>query len=587
MTEMWAGARPVSDHRDPWDLARCLPLGGLILVLLLRCRFGLDVTDEMQYQGQILGLVESGRLFSTDLFIQQLVYLLFLPFYQLHHWLFGEVGLVLFGRLLLAASLLGLYAFSRRSLLDWHASRWQAGLAALAITFAVPFHGIFALSYNTVSQCAWVVFLFWYLEPSRVSPWRWMLLMAVAGLAHPVAAVIMATLLLAALLRSERRVAWFAWLTPLVVVGASTVAVVLAHASWGHLQEALVFSRGFGVGGHAVWSHLPSRYSALAYVVVLAVVLWLPVKRSWYPALGAVVLLGLCGFMIWAGKHLIRGHWSYGYTTELTQVVAVLAAGACLLAKLWPVVDGPVHATLLRRLFVVSGAHFLVLVGTSSNGLAQGLGALMVTVPVALALMSARLGRQVPGLEAVAVMPSLLVLVLAAMHWSVAPYRDQPWFRGARGEIDVPAFRFLSVSSPNLSLLQAYRSAFERELSGRPALIASERPGLYLALAARPQTCMLYMHSSGDEASSAALARCLDSRRPDVILDIVGHAPDGAATPLRQIMLDQASKRGMACQEGALDEHWIHAPVDAPDVRYRLCKTSMSIAPGFQEEALR
>src|SRR6218665_3549739 len=127
-----------------FDRAFVLPLLGLMAVLFIRCWRGLDITDEMQYYGQILGLVESGRFFSSDLFIQQLVYLLFYPAFKVHHLVLGEVGFVLFGRVVLALLLIALYACVRKELLRLGAGRWPAGLAAFAVTFAVPFHGIFA-----------------------------------------------------------------------------------------------------------------------------------------------------------------------------------------------------------------------------------------------------------------------------------------------------------------------------------------------------------------------------------------------------------------------------------------------------------
>ena len=53
-----------------------------IASLVLRIFIGIDLTDEMQYYLQILGMVETNSLFSNDLYIQQLVYLLFYPFFK-------------------------------------------------------------------------------------------------------------------------------------------------------------------------------------------------------------------------------------------------------------------------------------------------------------------------------------------------------------------------------------------------------------------------------------------------------------------------------------------------------------------------
>ena len=70
----------------------------LLLILFIRVTRGLDLTDEMQYYGEIKGLIESGKLFSNDLFIQQTVYILFYPLFYLFHLAFGLEGFVFFGR---------------------------------------------------------------------------------------------------------------------------------------------------------------------------------------------------------------------------------------------------------------------------------------------------------------------------------------------------------------------------------------------------------------------------------------------------------------------------------------------------------
>lgn len=556
---------------DPCDLARVLPFLCLVLVLGVRCFVGLDVTDEMQYQGQILGLIESGRLFSTDLFIQQLVYLLFMPAFKLYHLVFGEVAFVLFGRVLLALVLIALYEVVRKTLLRAGSTRWQSAVAAFAVTFAVPYHGIFALSYNTLSQCAWVVFAMWYLDPFKVSPWRWVALLVMAGLAHPVAALAMAGLLVVTFFQ-EQAVNWGQWGVAALVGLCFCLVLLLSFTSWADVSRSLSFSRGFGVGGIALWSNTLSGYSVAAFTFVMAALVWIPRGPRQLSTIFAVAVNCL---MVWSGLQLVTKQWSYSYTIEIAQVAGLLAMGAHLLARLRPVVEGFGANRVLRNLTAVGLVHFWVLVGTSSNGLSQGVGALMLTIPLACALVSVKTPYASQRWASLLLsLPVWLAMLLALIHWSVAPYRDRPWFSLDRGSSDVPAFRYLSVSAPNRALLDAYRKELGSELRGREALIASDRPVLYLALGARPQTCMLYMHSSGDAASSAILSGCLVLRRPDVILDVLGSEGARLDTPLRRIIREQVLLRNMTCREGQLNEHWIHASPDAGAVSYRLCSVA-------------
>ena len=53
---------------------------GLLLILqYLRASYELDFSDEMQYYGQVDALLESGKLFTTDLFFNNLFIFSFIP----------------------------------------------------------------------------------------------------------------------------------------------------------------------------------------------------------------------------------------------------------------------------------------------------------------------------------------------------------------------------------------------------------------------------------------------------------------------------------------------------------------------------
>jgi len=72
--------------------------------LVVRIFVGLDFTDEMQYYGQIHGLISSRKLFSSDFFIHQTGYLLiylFLKFILIFDPTINFINLILYTRLLL------------------------------------------------------------------------------------------------------------------------------------------------------------------------------------------------------------------------------------------------------------------------------------------------------------------------------------------------------------------------------------------------------------------------------------------------------------------------------------------------------
>lgn len=121
-------------------------VGGLILC---RCFFGVDFTDESQYLAQGIAPLIGGQAFKTDLFLQQVTSLLLLPFLGLYAWLIGPTtGTALFFRLLWwcgACATSGIVYCRLKPRLG----RWPAALVASLIIAFVPFN-IPSPSYNSI-----------------------------------------------------------------------------------------------------------------------------------------------------------------------------------------------------------------------------------------------------------------------------------------------------------------------------------------------------------------------------------------------------------------------------------------------------
>lgn len=482
-------------------------------VLALRCLHGLDLSDEMQYYGQVMALLDQGRLFASDLFVQQMIYVLFYPAFKAHQLIFGAEGLVVFGRALLAVSLLVLCIYVRRQLLDQGVQAWQAGCSAAALTFCVPYHGIFALSYNTVSQIAWVLFLVWYWRwPSRAG-WQWALVIGVGGLAHPVAGLCMALLLLLRLL-VERR--WghagecLLWMTAGAVV---TAFYVLQFAAIDEVFDSLRFSSGFAVGSY--WLSNPRHLgSALVFPAALLLISWMPLRWLHHAPARALTLFVLIVGIV----YLVKANQPYGYTASIFFIGAVLSALALLHLM---VASGDAASGQIRWGVVGLIGHFLTLVITSSNGLGQGTGAVWLAAPLLFGMWprpsALPTHRQAPSRRMQAWTGALLVAFFVT-HWTAFPYRDRMWFTANMEVSGVEAFRFVRVSQERAQVVEALRANLSGALRERAVLIVSNYPALYFALGARPATCMLYMHSLPKGEPADAFDRCMQNRSPEAIL---------------------------------------------------------------------
>ncbi len=496
------------------------------IILALRCFLGLDLSDEMQYYGQIHALVEHDHLFVTDLFIQQLVYVLFYPVFKLYQWAFGMEGLVLFGRALLAGLLFAQSIYIRRQLLDHGATVWQAGVAAVALTFCVPYHGIFALSYNTVSQMAWVVFMVWYWRWFARPGWQWAIVIGVAGVAHPVAGLSMACLL-GGRLSIERRWADVGFcLLWLIVVALALLLCVLQFASMNELMISLRFSRGFSVGN--VWLANPLEFRWCVYfLLVMIFACFLPVwLLSRIPA-RVLILFCLIGGIIYVGN----GNLSYGYS----QVAFVLGALLTSFSLTFLVVtSGETAISRIRWGAAAVVVHFLSLVITSSNGLGQGIGAAWLAIPLIVGMWpSISNSTKVKFLcfqRRANTWVGILVLTFFITHWTAYPYRDGYWYVANTEVAGVEAFRFIRTSREHAEFLEAFRERLLNQTSNQLLLIVSDYPALYFALGGHPATCMLYMHSLPIGGANDSFEACVKQRFPDAILHVF-HQPIHSSLP--------------------------------------------------------
>lgn len=544
----------------------------LLASLLVRCTHGLDLSDEMQYYGQIAALTAKGRLFETDLFVQQLVYVPFYPFFKLHAALFQQAGLVLFGRVLLAACLVALFVYARRHMRKLGGGHVESGFAALALTFAASYHGIFAISYNTISQLGWVLFLLWFVEWPAGRWWRWATLVVLTGFAHPAAAIFMGALLSVRLI-IERRfaelLAWFAWAA---LVAGLALGVLLCFTSWQDLWQSLVFSKGFAVGSSLLSDPRQWR-AACIFLLSLAVLNLLPLK--WLARLPWSWIW--CVMALLAIRSLFILHPESGYTAGIAKMGAWLVAAA--LARYRAAID-PEDASAVfgvRWLTVGIAAHFLTLVITSSNGLGQGTGAMLVALPVLLGLTSVSWllpgGRRSERTRQPSWVVACLMLLLSLVHWSVGPYRDSRWYQPSSPVTDMAAFQHIRTSPAHVAWLNAFQQRLAGSLRGQEVFIVSEKPALYFALGVEPQTCMLYMHSTGSAAAAVVLKACLKARHPSHMLYVRPNGVNDARINSVYMMADEfARSKGLHCQ-GDKDAWSLVEPAGMNSIQYRLCQT--------------
>lgn len=539
----------------------------LLLILFIRVTRGLDLTDEMQYYGEIKGLIETGKLFSNDLFIQQSVYILLYPAFYIYHLLFNFEGFVVFGRLIMAVISISVFLYAYQRLLEFNFSSLVASLTASTLTFAIPYHGIFAPSYNTISQVFWIVFTFRFFEWKQRGPVFWGAIPVITAFAHPISAVMMSLLVLLRLSfdRDFRQVAKV--MLALLSGGLVAIPLILYFATPHEYLASLSFSSGYGVG--AAFFANKSQPATLIVIYVMFGACLLFWKR--FQAAPFALLLSI--FVAVAIVLFSTGLAVGAYSSRVVYVLSFLSAVAYgwLSANTFSI-----DKKLRQQINWLVGAllaYATALGVTSSNGIGQSTGAFMVGLPFLLGLAVSyganKEGRTNSLLNTVCV---VLVFTLFVVQWGRYPYREVSWWQVSQPIKSVPEYRFISTSSDRSAFIRRMKHELEPMVQDKRTLIISEYPGLYFAFGTHPETCMLYMHSLTSDKSEEVLLNCLNKKKPDIVIDLL--ADDDIAkgdSRIKMVLHSYYAQQGYNCTNEALKFNSI-TKNNPEHLRYSTCK---------------
>lgn len=540
----------------------------LLLILFIRVTRGLDMTDEMQYYGEIKGLIESNKLFSNDLFIQQTVYLLFYPFFYLHHLFYGAEGFVFFGRLLMSMLSIGTYLYAYRKFLAFTFPPIIASLTALSLTFAIPYHGVFAPSYNTISQILWIVFTLKFFEWKWNDAISWGIIPIVTAFAHPTSAVMMSLLVITRLLIERRYKQLISLFFIFLGVALILPPVIFYFATPQEYLASLAFSSGYGVGSaffsrklylitlFAIYTMFGICVALENRFVLIGMKFHLPINLS---IIGAIFL-----FL----ARVVGG----AYTVWTVLILSSLSALAYIWALSGISKDDTEFRQRINWLIVMLLGYATTLGMTSGNGIGQATGGFMVGLPFLLGIAinlasSDGLDKQY-NVSCIA-----FVLILFAVHWTCYPYRESVWWKTNQSIQSIPEFRFVTSSQDRVNFMQQMKRDLGNATQGKRTLIVSEFPGLYFVLGSYIETCMLYMHSLTSNSSEKILLDCLGKKKPEVIVDI--SADNDIAhenSRIKEVMRNLYPQNSLKCTVNNISFSSASGNNNPKQLKYSLCE---------------
>ncbi|MFC1867383.1 hypothetical protein ACFL0H_04550 [Thermodesulfobacteriota bacterium] len=524
----------------------------------------MDLTDEMQYYGQIKGLIESGKLFSNDLFIQQLVYILFYPVFYLYHLVFDFEGLVFFGRILMSLISISLFLYAYQKLKSFKFPDTIAGLTALSMVFAVPYHGIFAPSYNTISQVLWIVFTLRFFEWKRSGAISWGIFPIIMFFAHQPSAVAITLLVLVRLL-VERK---FKQIGRLFLVFSGCVIIVipimLYFATPQEYLASITFSSGYGVGTNLFSGKGQYKVLIIIYGLFFSSLFFSRRLSAKYLALLTFTGLVITIILFSAGLFHYECPWWVVYALPYLSALAycwALSHWFAVEIKSWERIH---WLAVLLLLFATTLAL------TSSNGITQSRGAFMVGLPLLLGFAATRApNKEITGYRFLKNSCVILLLALFVVHWISFPYQEARWWHTNYPLKSVPEFRLIKTSLERSEFINRMQQLLGPFANNKKALIVGRIPALYFALDASAETCMFCMHSIKSERSEKVLLTCLDKKSPEIVIDF-----SSEGSRINSVMKEYCNSKKLSCVVDTI-EFPLNSNLTPNQLSFSVCKPTI------------
>jgi len=488
----------------------------LLIICYLRTTRGIDLSDEMQYYGQIMGIIESGKLFSNDLFIQQLVYLPFYPIFYLYHSFFGYDGFIFVGRLIMSLINVLLFFYLFKKLISLQFSNLLASVTAFSSILAIYHSPIYALSYNTISQTLWILFFIQFYEWDTKAAFSWLIIPFAVLLAHPPSAILMVVILIIRYLIDRNYKQLYQFLLGGLIGGIFFALLLIYFAPINDYVSSVVFSKGYGVGG--LISRNDEIIKLLLVVTMYLLVFWLKIRINAmkYHILLIFSLLGGV-FYIWFRIHSLYDQW---------WVYIFSFLGALTYSSILSFYHNNDKQTINRInwLVILILLHGCILSIFSDNAFRNSGGAFMAGLPLLVCISVNGIKSDKIINRFLRITSLQLLSILYIVYWSQNPYREVSWWHANHNILSVPQFKFIKSSKDRIKFIEDVQTRIGQSVKNRKTLITGIYPAFYFVLGAIPETCMFFMHGIEGENSKKVFVDYLNNKSPEVIVHIYGAA---------------------------------------------------------------
>jgi len=494
--------------------------------LIIRIFVGLDFTDEMQYYGQIHGLILSRELFSSDFFIQQTGYLLIYPFLKfilIFDPTINFINLILYARLLLflfivTISLLLFFLSCNYRLIS---RTIGSCLVAISITEYLPF----AFSYNTIGfLLSSLILTLWLFFENQYKIYIISFLIVLLGWTYPPLGILFSILILADCIIYSKIKDFFKITISLFFISLAFILIIflLNFFDINTFAKSLIFSGYFG-GGFSLFNN--NIYIILLSLVFIPSILFIYllfyenkflifIRRNY-----AFIFLLLSLFFLFIGFALIftKYFWKFSILLWFASICIMILEEeiealkkflllkilfSCLsISLIFALVSGNSVMVLYRGFFLTIGFLFLIFSSLSQKNKIKTLYIDFLGVIIVI---------------------GILVNILAN------PYRDKNNFSIISESESFIPYENLLISSPKFMAINEFKKNVTIE-KNKTLLVLGPHPWIYFALNATPNTPYLFMHfllnsDKKIEQVENFIIDNLENRNPDYVINAMPNA---------------------------------------------------------------
>ena len=479
----------------------------MITYLLIRIFLFIDVTDEMQYYGQMLSLHRTGMLFHDDLFIQQLPYILIYYFNYLWINFQGIDYFIIFNRTIFSVLLFVLYFYWRNLLQSVYKGFRYSEIFSLILIVNVSFHGIFALNYNTGTMIIWTTVFLTLISgkynrlTTSITP-----LLFLFHLPSLFGAIILQFIFAFTSYRDK--------LLDFALTSSISLAIIIIYifqfTNMEALKEAYNFSKSFGVGTF-IFSDKTQSITTIAFTIISILVLFIGynnklnvghLKTNFELLTVLVSAILLFVFIV----DLVRFQYSWAAFMAILGFWTILNLQLCSRNLI-------VQKVQINRINIVIIIWAMCVGITSGNGIGQSTPVLLIgSLILVIEIYNSRIKLKLKILN---IFNIVTIVTLQLIVFLFYPYRNQSFFQQDNIISVSGPLKGLITSSYKSNLIQNLRTDLYPITFDKRVVIFGQLPVAYLLLNVTPATCMFYLHSLPNYEALVRLQTCLGKKNPE------------------------------------------------------------------------